>query len=82
MKNYSIILVCRVHSEELHRFYRSPNIVRLVKSRRLRWVGHVARMEEGRSAFKMLTGKHAGKRSFGRPRRKIEPPDFMSNGVS
>ena len=37
--------------------YRSPNIVRVIKSRRLRWVGHVARMEEGRSAFKMLTGK-------------------------
>ena len=37
--------------------YRSPNIVRVIKSRRLRWTGHVARMEEGRSAFKILTGK-------------------------
>ena len=47
----------RLHNEELHSLYRSPNIVRVIKSRRLRWVGHVARMEEGRSAFKILTGK-------------------------
>ena len=40
--------------------YRSPNIVRVIKSRRLRWVRHVARMEEGRSAFKILTGKPTG----------------------
>ena len=48
--------------------YRSPNIVRVIKSRRLRWAGHVARMEEGRSAFKILTGK----RPLGRPRRRWE----------
>ena len=48
-------------------FYRSPNIVRVIKSRRLRWVGHVARKEEGRSAFKILTGTPAGKRPLGRP---------------
>ena len=42
-------------------FYRSPNIVRVIKSRRLRWAGHVARMVEGRSAFKMLTGKPTGR---------------------
>ena len=52
--------------------YRSSNIVRVIKSRRLRWAGHVARMEEGRSAFKILTGKPKGKRPFGRPRRKWE----------
>ena len=46
----------RLHSEELHSFYRSPHIVRVIKSRRLRWAGHVARMEEGRTAFKILTG--------------------------
>ena len=57
----------RLNNEELHR-YRSPNIVRVIKSRRLRWAGHVARMEEGRSAFKILTGKPTGKRSLGRPR--------------
>ena len=52
--------------------YRSPNIDRVIKSRRLRWAGHVARMEEGRSAFKMLTGKPTGKRPLGRPRRRWE----------
>ena len=40
-----------LHNEKLHSLYRSPNIVRLIKSRRLRWAGHIARMEEGRSAF-------------------------------
>ena len=52
--------------------YRSPNIVRVIKSRRLRWTGHVARTEEGRSAFKILTGKPTGKRPLGRPRRRWE----------
>ena len=52
--------------------YRSPNIVRVIKSRRLRWAGHVAKMEESRSAFKMLTGKPTGKRPLGRPRRTWE----------
>ena len=52
----------RLHSEELRSLYRSPNIVRVIKSRRLRWAGHVARMEEGRSAFKILTGKPRGMR--------------------
>ena len=50
--------------------YRSPNIVRVIKSRRLRWAGHIARMEEGRSAFKILTGKPTGKRPLERPRRR------------
>ena len=48
----------------------SPNTVKVIKSKRLRWVGHVARMEEGRSAFKILTGKPRGKRPLGRPRRR------------
>ena len=52
---------------ELHSLYRSPNIVRMIKSRRLRWAGYVAGMEEGRSAFKILTGKPTGKRPLGRP---------------
>ena len=52
--------------------YRSPNIVRVIKSRRLRWAGHVARMEEGRTAFKILTGKPTGNRPLGRPRRRRE----------
>ena len=50
--------------------YRSPNIVRVIKSRRLRWAGHVARMEEGRNAFKILTGKPTGQRPLGRLRRR------------
>ena len=48
--------------------YRSPNIVRVIKSRRLRWAGHVARIEEGRRAFKFLTGIPTGKRPLRRPR--------------
>ena len=52
--------------------YRSPNTVRIIKSRRLKWAGHVAGMEEGRSAFKILTGKPTGKRPLGRPNRRWE----------
>ena len=52
--------------------YHSPNIVRGINSRRLRWAGPVARMEEGRSAFKILIGKSTGKRLLGRPRRRCE----------
>ena len=55
----------RLHNEELYSLYRSTNIVRVIKSRRLRWVGPVDRMEEGRSAFKILTGKPTGKRLWG-----------------
>ena len=62
----------RLHNEELYNLYRSHNVVRLIKSRRLRWAGHVARMKEGRSAFKILTGKATGKRPLGRPRRGWE----------
>ena len=50
----------RLHNEELHSLYRSPNIVREIKFRRLRWAGHVARMEEDRSAFNNLTRKPTG----------------------
>ena len=52
--------------------YSSPNIVRVIKSRRLRWAGHVARMEEGRGVYKVLVGKPEGKRPLGRPRRRRE----------
>ena len=58
----------RLNNEEFHSLYRSPNIVRAIKYRKLRWAEHVARMEEGRSAFKILTGKSTGKRPLGRPR--------------
>ena len=46
----------RLHNKEFNSLYRSPNIIRVIRSRRLRWAGHVARMEEGKSTFKMLTG--------------------------
>ena len=55
----------RLHNEELHSLYCSPNKIRVIKSRRFRWAGHVARMEVSRSAFKILTGK-----PLGRPRRR------------
>jgi hypothetical protein len=51
-----------LHNGELHSLYRSPNIVRVIKSRRLRWEGHVARMEKVRRDLKILTGKPSGKR--------------------
>ena len=54
----------RLHNEEIH---SSLNIIRVIKSIRLRWTGHVARMKESRSAFKILTGKPRGKRPLGRP---------------
>jgi hypothetical protein len=52
--------------------YHSPNVVRVIKSRRLRWAGHVARIKEDRSAFKILTRKPTGKRPLGSPRRRWE----------
>jgi hypothetical protein len=61
----------RLHNEELS-LYRSHNIPRATRSRRFRWTGHVARMEEGRSAFKILTGKPTGKVPLRRPRHRWE----------
>ena len=57
---------------ELHALYSSPNIIRSLKSRRLRWAGHVARMEQSRNAYRVLVGKPEGKRHLGRPRRRWE----------
>ena len=62
----------KLHNEELNDLYSSPNIVRVIKSRRMRWAGHVARMEEGRVVPKVLVGKPEGKRLLGRPRRRWE----------
>ena len=67
----------RLHTEELHNLYRSPNIVRVIKSRKLRWAGHVARKGEGGSALKMLTGNPIGKIPLGRPRRRWEDNIIM-----
>ena len=62
----------KVHNEELNDLYSLPNIVRVVKSRRMRWAGHVARMGEDRGVHRMLVGKPEGKRPLGRPRRRWE----------
>jgi hypothetical protein len=62
----------KLHKEELNDLYCAPNIVRLIKSRRMIWVGHVARMGERRSVYRVLVGKPEGKRHLGRPRRRWE----------
>ena len=59
-----------LHNEELNDLHSSPNIVRVIKSRRMRWAGHVARMGEERGVYRVLMGKPKGKRSLGRPRRR------------
>jgi hypothetical protein len=59
----------KLHSGELHNLYSSSDIIRQIKSRRMRWVGHVARMEQGRNVYRVLVGKPEGKRPLGRPRR-------------
>ena len=60
----------RLHNEQLNYLYSSPNIVRVIKSRRMRWAGHVARMGEEREVYRVLVGKPEGKRPLGRPRRR------------
>ena len=62
----------RLHNEELNDLYSSPNIVRVIKSRRIRWAGHVARMGEERGAYRVLVGKPEGKRPLRRPRHRWE----------
>jgi hypothetical protein len=61
-----------LHNEELHGLYSSPSIVRVIKARRMRWAGHVARMGEVRSAYNILVGMSEGRRPLGRPRRRWE----------
>jgi hypothetical protein len=60
----------KLHNEKLHNLYSLPNIIRIIKSRRMRWAGHVARMGEPRNAYRILVGKPEGKRPLGRPERK------------
>jgi hypothetical protein len=62
----------KLHSKELHNLYLSPDIIRQIRSRRIRWAGHVARMEEKRKVYEVLMGKPEGKRPLGRPRRRWE----------
>jgi hypothetical protein len=57
----------RLHNEELRNLYTSPNIIRVIESRRMRWTGHVERMGKIRNAYKILVGKTEGKRPHGRP---------------
>jgi hypothetical protein len=56
----------RLHNEELNDLYSSPSIIRVIKSRRMRWAGHVARMGEKRGAYRSLVGRPEGRRSLGR----------------
>ena len=65
-----ISLSVTLHNEELNDLYSSPNIVRVIKSRRMRWAAHVARMGEERGAYRFLVGKPEGKRPLGRRRRR------------
>ena len=62
----------KLHNEELNDLYCSPNIVRMIKSRRMRWAGHVARMREGRGVYRVLVGTPDGKRPLRRPRPRWE----------
>jgi hypothetical protein len=78
----------KLNNDELHSLYYSPNIVRVIKSRRMRWVAHVARMGEGRGVYRVLVGRPEGKRPLGRPRRrwknniKINLREIGIDGVS
>ena len=60
----------RLHNEELNDLYSSPNIARMIKSRRMRWAGHVARMGEERVVYRVLLGKSEGRRPLGRHRHR------------
>jgi hypothetical protein len=62
----------KLHNEELQKLYASPNIIRMTKSRTMRWAGHVTRMGEMRNAYSILVGKPEWKRPFGTPRRRWE----------
>jgi hypothetical protein len=62
----------QLHNDELHNLYPSPNIVRVIKSRRMRWAGYLARMGEGRGVYRVLVGKPEGKRPLGRPKCRWE----------
>jgi hypothetical protein len=60
----------KLHNEELYNMYSSPNIIRVIKSRRMSWVGYVAQMKEKRNAYRIFVGKPDGKSPLGRPRRR------------
>jgi hypothetical protein len=60
----------KLHNEELHNLYSSPSIIRIIKSKRMRWAGHVARMGGKRNTYRILVGKPEGKKPLQRPRRR------------
>jgi hypothetical protein len=60
----------KLHNEELHNLYTSPRIIKITKSRRMRWAGHMARMGEKRNVYRLLVVEPEGKRPLGRPRRR------------
>jgi hypothetical protein len=62
----------KLHNVELRNLYSSPRIIRIIKSRRMRWKGHVARMGKKKNAYRIVVGKPEGKRPLGRPRCKWE----------
>jgi hypothetical protein len=62
----------KLHNDELHSLYSSPNIIRVIKSRRMRWAGRVTRMGKGSGVYRVLVGRPEGKRQLGRPRRRWE----------
>jgi hypothetical protein len=69
----------KLHNEELHNIYCSPSIIRMIKSRRVKWAGHVARMGAKRNAYTILVGKPEGKRPLGRQRRRWKNNIKMDN---
>jgi hypothetical protein len=72
---------CRkLHNEELHFLYSSPSITRVIKARRIRWAGHVARMGEVTGGYNILVWKPEGRRALGRPRRRWEDNIKMDLG--
>jgi hypothetical protein len=66
------VVLCASYNGELHNLYSSPDIIRQIKSRRMRWAGHVARNGEGRNVYRVLVGKPEGKSPLERPRRRWE----------
>jgi hypothetical protein len=60
----------KLHNDALHNLCSSPSIIRIIKSKRMRWTGHVARMGEKMNVYRLLVGKPEGKRPLGRPRRR------------
>jgi hypothetical protein len=66
----TVVMELHYHNKELHDLCSSPSIIRIIKSRMMRWAGHVARMGEKRNAYRLLVGKLEGEGPLGRPRRR------------